>query len=282
MGKFHINGKGEPGACRAEIACPFGGENEHYDTAADARRAYEKVQEGTAWASVSKGPKPAPAPDARPLPSATERAAAEKAQAANAFAAADYEWRQAMALWDDDSAIHTLTGEQLNELAAKRDEAAARVGAPTSEEARNAMHRARADAIDDDVRKELARTETLARGTSANPDSKTQVTLAYGAQKGYERILRHAQFSGELYARAQGSPQERAANTFLQADLQARIAKAKLDQLPEGNFLQRGRTRQRAEAMEAWTQAHEARKEAYSALRELDPSLRDKPFLPVY
>jgi hypothetical protein len=42
MAKYHINAKGESGICRATRECPFGGENEHYDTAADARRAYEK------------------------------------------------------------------------------------------------------------------------------------------------------------------------------------------------------------------------------------------------
>lgn len=56
MSKFHINPEnGEPGPCRAMVKCPFGDlEKDHYDTADDARRAYEKVQEGTPWHSVSK------------------------------------------------------------------------------------------------------------------------------------------------------------------------------------------------------------------------------------
>lgn len=45
MSKFHINGAGNPGKCTAENGnCPFGGENEHYATAEDARAAYESKQ----------------------------------------------------------------------------------------------------------------------------------------------------------------------------------------------------------------------------------------------
>lgn len=40
--RYHINGKGEAGLCRATKACPFGDfETEHYGTAADARFAFE-------------------------------------------------------------------------------------------------------------------------------------------------------------------------------------------------------------------------------------------------
>lgn len=40
--QFHINpANGEPGPCRAQIACPFGDETEHYPTKEDARLAYE-------------------------------------------------------------------------------------------------------------------------------------------------------------------------------------------------------------------------------------------------
>ena len=42
--KYHINFKGETGSCRARFGkCPFGGENEHFDSEAEARAAYEKT-----------------------------------------------------------------------------------------------------------------------------------------------------------------------------------------------------------------------------------------------
>lgn len=54
MGRFHIKENGEPGACTASVRdCPRGGDNEHYDTADDARKAYEKVQEGTPWGATA-------------------------------------------------------------------------------------------------------------------------------------------------------------------------------------------------------------------------------------
>lgn len=46
MAKYHINHKGEAGRCSAEKGkCPFGGENEHYDTAQTARVAFEANSE---------------------------------------------------------------------------------------------------------------------------------------------------------------------------------------------------------------------------------------------
>ncbi len=46
MAKYHINAEtGDVGPCRAEKGnCPFGGENEHYNTAEGARSAYEKAK----------------------------------------------------------------------------------------------------------------------------------------------------------------------------------------------------------------------------------------------
>lgn len=42
MAKFHINSSGEAGNCRAEKGgCPFGGDDQHYATAAEASKAYE-------------------------------------------------------------------------------------------------------------------------------------------------------------------------------------------------------------------------------------------------
>lgn len=42
MAKFHINAAGDPGLCRAEKdGCPFGGDSEHHESAAAARKAHE-------------------------------------------------------------------------------------------------------------------------------------------------------------------------------------------------------------------------------------------------
>lgn len=41
MARYHINAKGEPGICRAQQACPFGGPDQHYPTKEDAARAFE-------------------------------------------------------------------------------------------------------------------------------------------------------------------------------------------------------------------------------------------------
>ena len=45
MSKYHVNPKtGNPGACNAEIRCPFGGEEQHYASREEAREAYELQQ----------------------------------------------------------------------------------------------------------------------------------------------------------------------------------------------------------------------------------------------
>ena len=42
MAKYHINGKGEAGACSAQAGnCPFGDEDQHFTSEAAAREAYE-------------------------------------------------------------------------------------------------------------------------------------------------------------------------------------------------------------------------------------------------
>lgn len=60
MPKFHVNGEGTPGPCRAgdgETAgvrgCPFGDATEHYDTPKEARAAYEKKMEDEAIPEAS-------------------------------------------------------------------------------------------------------------------------------------------------------------------------------------------------------------------------------------
>ena len=42
MAIFHINLRGEAGPCHARHSCPFGGEEEHYNSMESARSAYEK------------------------------------------------------------------------------------------------------------------------------------------------------------------------------------------------------------------------------------------------
>ncbi len=46
MTSFHINAKGEPGQCRAQKQCPFGGVDAHFTSAEAARSAYEAQQSG--------------------------------------------------------------------------------------------------------------------------------------------------------------------------------------------------------------------------------------------
>lgn len=44
MAKYHVNGAGEAGPCKATQGnCPFGGEDKHYSTPEEARSAYEET-----------------------------------------------------------------------------------------------------------------------------------------------------------------------------------------------------------------------------------------------
>jgi len=57
MSKYHINPEtGEPGLCSASIRdCPLGGsEAEHYETKAEARRAYEEIQKTNSMTTSTK------------------------------------------------------------------------------------------------------------------------------------------------------------------------------------------------------------------------------------
>lgn len=40
--QFHVNPAGEPGPCSAEVSCPFGSNDEHFNTKEEARDFYEK------------------------------------------------------------------------------------------------------------------------------------------------------------------------------------------------------------------------------------------------
>lgn len=47
MARYHLNPvNGQPGQCRAQHSCPFGGPDEHFDSAADAMANYETVMAG--------------------------------------------------------------------------------------------------------------------------------------------------------------------------------------------------------------------------------------------
>lgn len=54
MSKFHINEKGEPGKCSAEVACPFGSDDNHYPSPEVARQAYEESNAHQQVPTVSK------------------------------------------------------------------------------------------------------------------------------------------------------------------------------------------------------------------------------------
>lgn len=54
MPKFHINTKGEPGRCSAEVQCPFGEDSDHYSSPERAREAFETLQKANEIATLSK------------------------------------------------------------------------------------------------------------------------------------------------------------------------------------------------------------------------------------
>lgn len=54
MSKFHINTKGEPGRCSAEVQCPFGGESDHYSSPERAREAFESLHKSNELTTLSK------------------------------------------------------------------------------------------------------------------------------------------------------------------------------------------------------------------------------------
>lgn len=46
MAKYHVNGRGEPGACKAKKRpCPYGGAEDHYESKEEAAQAFEKKME---------------------------------------------------------------------------------------------------------------------------------------------------------------------------------------------------------------------------------------------
>ena len=63
--KFHINPvSGEPGKCSASLkACPFGGEEDHYESSEEARRAYEASMADKAFAKTPRKVMGVPVPE---------------------------------------------------------------------------------------------------------------------------------------------------------------------------------------------------------------------------
>ena len=53
MPRYHINNKGNPGVCHATKSCPFGDLlGDHYNSAEEARIAYEKANETLTWSKI--------------------------------------------------------------------------------------------------------------------------------------------------------------------------------------------------------------------------------------
>jgi (p)ppGpp synthase/HD superfamily hydrolase len=50
MAKYHITASGDAGVCKAQIKCPLGDESLHFETAAQARAAYEGIMSAPAAA----------------------------------------------------------------------------------------------------------------------------------------------------------------------------------------------------------------------------------------
>lgn len=46
MARYHVNFQGNPGLCKAQVACPFGSADEHYSSEVEARTAYEASMQG--------------------------------------------------------------------------------------------------------------------------------------------------------------------------------------------------------------------------------------------
>ena len=57
MAKYHINGKGEPGLCRARKTCPFGSAEDHYPSREAAQQAFELEQESSFGKAVDHAPR---------------------------------------------------------------------------------------------------------------------------------------------------------------------------------------------------------------------------------
>lgn len=66
MAKFHISPDGNPRICAAAVRCPLGGAEDHYDSMAEARQAYEAIQSGATFTPVARVVEPDVAIEANP------------------------------------------------------------------------------------------------------------------------------------------------------------------------------------------------------------------------
>lgn len=53
LNRYHINEKGNPGKCKAQRACPFGGVTEHFKSEREARSAYEEAMATGTFKNIS-------------------------------------------------------------------------------------------------------------------------------------------------------------------------------------------------------------------------------------
>lgn len=89
---YHVNGKGEPGKCSAQQGnCPFGSDEDHYESQDQARIAFERLMQDRGWIKTSKvdrlreeiaaspnGPSPAQSRELRQLQDAEDEQRAEQ------------------------------------------------------------------------------------------------------------------------------------------------------------------------------------------------------------
>lgn len=142
MTKFHVNHEtGNAGPCKAQKGgCPFGGENEHYDTVEDARRAYEKVKEGTPWGSVAKKKKTTAPP--APSPADVEKSETDEVKLTSeereTYDKLHRQYRQYLAQEFDHSGIYKSPEMSIPAFKEKIDALALKGGLPTSKDAEDA------------------------------------------------------------------------------------------------------------------------------------------------
>lgn len=127
---FHINAAGEAGVCRAKHGgCPFGSQDEHYSNADDARSAFESKMSGETLQVHKKLYKPR---DNRDLSESTDKGnSPAKTQEEVDFEAADKEYSEVYAAYNDPNVTIPLSTDALYLAMQKRDQIAAKLGFPT-------------------------------------------------------------------------------------------------------------------------------------------------------
>ena len=119
MARFHINPKtGNPGQCRAQQACPFGGAEDHYSSQEEARAAYERKQASSTFTKHSAvASRPHVLPLERPTEELLERLEAAGAQPLVVGGAVRDSLRENTPNKDVDIEVHGL--KSMDELLAK-------------------------------------------------------------------------------------------------------------------------------------------------------------------